>query len=105
MADVKDNNSSGVLTKERVKVKEPSTYKVLLLNDDYSTMDFVISVLENIFDKGPAEATRIMLAVHHQGRGLCGIYTKQIAEAKVDQVHKRAKNEGHPLKCIMEKNE
>lgn len=99
-------NSSGdvdTIIKEDIKVKKPSMYKVFMLNDDYSTMDFVIRMLESVFDKSPAESTKIMLSVHHKGRGLCGVYTKQIAEAKVDLVHANAKTEGHPLRCIMEK--
>ncbi|MCL4157375.1 UNVERIFIED_CONTAM: hypothetical protein GTU68_024904 [Idotea baltica] len=78
-------------------------YKVFMLNDDYSTMDFVIRMLESVFDKSPAEATKIMLSVHKQGRGMCGVYTKQIAEAKIDLVHQNGKIDGHPLKCVMEK--
>lgn len=97
--------SSGVdtLTKQNTKIKKPSMYKVFMLNDDYSTMDFVIRMLESVFDKSPAEATKIMLSVHKQGRGLCGVFTKQIAEAKIDLVHQNAKSDGHPLKCVMEK--
>ncbi|MEZ0328865.1 MAG: ATP-dependent Clp protease adapter ClpS [Dissulfuribacterales bacterium] len=84
------------------ELKEPSLYKVFLLNDDYTTMDFVVQVLMDIFDKSFEEATRIMLHVHHNGRGLAGVYTKEIAETKVHQVHTRAQANGFPLKAEME---
>ncbi len=77
-------------------------YRVIMLNDDYTTMDFVIAVLEAIFKKTPAEAVQIMLSVHNKGQGTCGVFTKEIAEAKIDLVHKRAQAEGHPLRCSME---
>ena len=93
---------SGVLEKERVKVKRPKQYKVILLNDDYTSMDFVVMVLETIFRKSPAEAVQIMLSVHHKGSGLCGIYPKEIAEAKVVAVHRKAKESGFPLKATIE---
>lgn len=89
-------------TKEKIKTKTPKSFKVILLNDDYTPMDFVVSILESIFQRSPAEAVRIMLQVHNQGAGLCGIYSRQIAETKVHQVHERAQAGGHPLKCIME---
>lgn len=100
----KEKHGSGVETIERdsVKTREPALYKVFLLNDDYTTMDFVVAVLESVFNKSPAEAVKIMLSVHHQGRGLCGIFTKQIAEAKLAAVHSKARAQGHPLKCVME---
>lgn len=88
--------------KEKSKTKTPKSYKVILLNDDYTPMDFVVSILESIFQKSPAEAVRVMLQVHTQGAGLCGIYALQIAETKVQQVHERALQQGHPLKCTME---
>ena len=99
-----EDQEYGVETIERddIEVKEPSLYKVLLINDDYTTMDFVVSVLETIFKKSPSEAVRIMLKVHNNGRGLCGIFPKQIAEAKIEIVHQRARTEGHPLRCEME---
>lgn len=89
-------------TKEKIRTKTPKSFKVILLNDDYTPMDFVVSILESIFQKSPAEAVRVMLQVHTQGAGLCGMYSKQIAETKVHQVHERAQSGGHPLKCIME---
>jgi ATP-dependent Clp protease adaptor protein ClpS len=84
------------------KTKEPALFKVFLLNDDYTTMDFVVSVLERIFKKNPSEAMHVMLAVHNQGQAVCGIYTREIAETKVEQVHQQARAEGHPLKCYIE---
>lgn len=83
---------------------EPPLYKVFLLNDDYTTMDFVVQVLMDIFDKSFEEATRIMLHVHHNGRGLAGIYPKEIAETKVHQVRVRAQANGFPLRAEMEKD-
>ena len=99
-----DQGDSGTQTvvRTRVKIKEPNLYKVILLNDDYTSMDFVVSVLETIFQKSPSEATRIMLEVHHKGAGMCGLYPKQIAEAKVLAVENRAKQEQFPLRCKME---
>jgi ATP-dependent Clp protease adaptor protein ClpS len=87
---------------DEVEVTEPKMFKVLLLNDDYTTMDFVVFILETVFSKSPAEAVNIMLTVHKQGRGLCGVYPRQIAEVKVEQVRIRAKEDNHPLRCIME---
>jgi ATP-dependent Clp protease adaptor protein ClpS len=89
-------------TKKKPKTIHPKMFRVILLNDDYTSMDFVVSVLETIFQKSPAEAVQIMLNVHHKGRGICGTYTKQIAETKILQVHDRAQSEGFPLRCIME---
>jgi len=85
------------------EVKSPSLYKVFLLNDDYTTMDFVVQVLEEIFHKPPAEATQIMLHVHKKGIGLCGVYTRDIAETKVTTVHELARRRDFPLMCMMEK--
>lgn len=90
--------------KEKIdkKIKEPSMYKVLLHNDDYTTMDFVVEVLIFIFHKTHEEATRIMLNVHEKGVGVCGIYTFEIAETKVETVHRLAQENEFPLKCSME---
>jgi ATP-dependent Clp protease adaptor protein ClpS len=87
------------------ETQEPPLYRVLLLNDDYTTMEFVVQVLMAVFGKGVAEATRIMLKVHHEGSGLCGVYPYEIAETKVDTVHRLASEYGFPLKCIMERDE
>jgi ATP-dependent Clp protease adaptor protein ClpS len=93
----------GLKGKERLKTKKPSLYKVFLLNDDYTTMDFVVFVLEKVFRKTPAEAVQIMLHVHKEGVGLAGVYTREIAETKIAEVHERARGNEFPLKCIMEK--
>jgi ATP-dependent Clp protease adaptor protein ClpS len=74
----------------------------MLLNDDYTSMEFVVFVLETVFMKSPSEAIQIMLQVHKSGRGVAGIFSKQIAEAKIDRVHSEARKEGFPLKCVME---
>ena len=95
-------SDSETIVEERVKVKKPKMFKVLLVNDDYTTMDFVVSILETVFRKSPAEAVRIMLQVHKRGAGLCGIYSRQIAEAKIQLVHEKARAEGYPLRCTME---
>jgi ATP-dependent Clp protease adaptor protein ClpS len=102
MTKRESGSGTETLSKERVKVKRPPMYRVILLNDDFTTMDFVVSVLENIFKKPPAEAVRIMMQVHKEGQGVCGLYPRQIAEAKIIQVHERAKSEGYPLRCTME---
>lgn len=102
-----DNNDSGpqtgITVKLRPKTKKPSLYKVLLLNDDYTPMDFVVQVLETFFNKTRDEATRIMLHVHKRGVGLCGVFTYEIAETKVMQVMDYARRNQHPLQCTMEK--
>ena len=87
---------------EQTQVKEPNKYKVLLLNDDYSTMDFVIEVLVNIFKKTNDEATQIMLIIHQKGKAVCGIYTHEIAATKVAQVRANARKAQFPLKAILE---
>ena len=83
----------------------PKEYKVLLLNDDYSTMDFVVDVLMTIFRKTYKQSEDIMLEVHKKGKGLCGIYSYEIAETKVAQVHKKARDKGYPLKAVIEESE
>jgi ATP-dependent Clp protease adaptor protein ClpS len=90
-------------TKPRTKTQKPSLYKVLLLNDDYTPMEFVIDVLERFFNKSHEDATRIMLHVHHKGVGICGVYTYEVAETKVAQVIEFARHNQHPLQCTMEK--
>ncbi len=96
------SRKESVSTKERIKTQEPPLYKVLLHNDDYTTMEFVVAILENVFKKSNAEATRIMLSVHHEGVGIAGVYTKEICETKVSIVHELAKNNNFPLRCSME---
>jgi ATP-dependent Clp protease adaptor protein ClpS len=91
------------LTRTETKTEKPSLYKVLLLNDDYTPMEFVIHVLERFFGKGREEATRIMLHVHQKGVGICGVYTFEVAETKVTQVMDFARGNQHPLQCTMEK--
>ncbi|GAB4279635.1 MAG: ATP-dependent Clp protease adapter ClpS [Candidatus Rifleibacteriota bacterium] len=93
----------GVMEKTRQKTARPSKYRVYLLNDDYTTMEFVVEVLESIFGKSKMEATQIMLHVHRNGKGLAGVYARDIAETKVAQVHTLARDNGFPLKCDMEK--
>ena len=93
----------GVATKVRPKTKKPSMYRVLLMNDDYTPMEFVISILIGIFNKSPEDATRIMLNVHQTGIGTCGVYTFEVAETKVAQVLDAAKRNQHPLQCTLEK--
>jgi len=90
-------------TQEKIKIQKPSMYKVIMHNDDYSTMDFVIIILIEIFQKDETNAYNIMMDIHQKGSGLCGIYSKEIAETKVTKVHKRAQNEGFPLRCSFEK--
>ncbi len=89
-------------TDTQIEVEEPKKYKVLLLNDDFSTMDFVIDILKKVFRKSENESANIMLMVHNNGKALCGIYTYEIAKTKVAQVKHNAKKAGFPLKAVME---
>ena len=98
--DVPDH---GVAVKTRVNTKKPSMYKVLMLNDDYTPMEFVIQVLESFYNKAHEEATQIMLHVHQNGVGTCGVYTYEIAETKVNQTMDLAQQHEHPLQCTIEK--
>ena len=93
-----------VLDAERTRLEPPRLYKVLLLNDDYTPLDFVILVLQRFFSMDPERATQIMLKVHNEGRGLCGVYPRDIAATKVDQVSAFAQQHQHPLACVMEEN-
>ena len=107
--DENDNNinndlDKGVLLETKPKTKKPSMYNVLLLNDDYTPMEFVVLVLESVFNKKQEEATQIMLHVHKNGIGVCGIFTYEVAEAKCKIVIDLAKKNEHPLQCTMEKN-
>ncbi len=93
----------GVLTRTRLATKKPAMYRVLLLNDDFTPMDFVVHVLERFFSKTREEATDIMLQVHRKGVGVCGVYTYEVAETKVNQVMDFARKNEHPLQCTLEK--
>jgi ATP-dependent Clp protease adaptor protein ClpS len=103
MSQYDPNLEERVDSKTDIEVDEPPMYKVLLLNDDYTTMDFVVEVLVYVFQKPPEEATLIMLNVHRKGVGVCGIYPFEIAETKVNLVENLARENGFPLKCIMER--
>ena len=105
MSDETDNNYDDNLTVQeaRPKLKRPPLYKVVLLNDDYTPMDFVVHILESFFLIDRENATRIMLEVHTKGKGVCGIFTHEIAETKVSQVNDYARENNHPLLCTVEK--
>ncbi len=94
---------TAVITRTKPKTKKPSLYRVLILNDDYTPMEFVVHVLERFFQKDREAATRIMLHVHNHGVGECGVYTYEVAETKVTQVMDFARQHQHPLQCVMEK--
>ncbi|MFV2093309.1 MAG: ATP-dependent Clp protease adapter ClpS [Hyphomicrobiales bacterium] len=102
--DKSSDDDTIVVTKPRTRTKKPSMYKVLLLNDDYTPMEFVIHVLQNVFNKGADEATMIMLHVHQRGVGVCGVFSYEVAETKVTQVMNFARSHQHPLQCTMEKD-
>jgi ATP-dependent Clp protease adaptor protein ClpS len=102
MADEERRPGGEVLDKTRPKTKKPALYKVILHNDDYTTMEFVVEVLESIFNKSPAEAHRIMMQVHTQGLGVCGAYPFEVAETKVALVHDQARQRGFPLRASLE---
>jgi ATP-dependent Clp protease adaptor protein ClpS len=95
--------ATSVITKVKPKTKRPNLYRVLILNDDYTPMEFVVHVLEKFFQKDVEAATKIMLHVHHHGIGECGVFTYEIAETKVTQVMDFARKHQHPLQCVMEK--
>jgi len=99
-----EGTATGVVIKAKPKTKKPSMYKVLMLNDDYTPMEFVVHVLERFFSKSREEATRIMLHVHRRGVGLCGVFTYEVAETKVTQVMDFARQNQHPLQCTLEKD-
>ena len=96
--------TTGVIVKAKPKTKKPSMYKVLMLNDDYTPMEFVVHILERFFNKNREEATRIMLHVHRRGVGVCGVFTYEVAETKVTQVMDFARQHQHPLQCTLEKD-
>ena len=112
MADNDDDNNSvgddggsdaGVVVRTKPKTKKPAMYKVIMLNDDYTPMEFVILVLERFFNKTSEEATQIMMHVHQKGVGVCGVFTYEVAETKVQQVMDLARQHQHPLQCTLEK--
>jgi ATP-dependent Clp protease adaptor protein ClpS len=109
MSDVEKRNggagpATGVIVKAKPKTKKPAMYKVLMLNDDYTPMEFVVHILERFFNKNREEATRIMLHVHRRGVGICGVYTYEVAEATVTPVMDFARQHQHPLQCTLEKD-
>ena len=97
------DDQAGIATKTRTKPKKPSQYKVLLLNDDYTPMEFVVMVLKRFFSMDLEQATRVMLHVHQKGVGVCGIFSYEVAETKVNQVMDFARENQHPLQCTLEK--
>jgi ATP-dependent Clp protease adaptor protein ClpS len=103
MAGERPKTERSIIEKTRTEQREPELFQVVLLNDDYTTMEFVVQVLESVFNKGPAEAFRIMMMVHTQGQGLCGVYPWDIAETKVSTVHELARDAGFPLRALIEK--
>jgi len=102
--DGRGRTEIGVVTKTKPKTQKPPMYKVLLLNDDYTPMEFVVHVLERFFNKPREEATQIMLHVHQKGVGICGVFTYEVAETKVTQVVDFARQNQHPLQCTMERD-
>ena len=102
MGDTDRRTDGQLLERTRQETKKPELFKVLLLNDDYTTMEFVVEILEGVFHKQPAEAYRIMMAVHTQGQGLCGVYPFEVAETKVATVVDLARGNGFPLRAAME---
>jgi ATP-dependent Clp protease adaptor protein ClpS len=107
MADKDDGSPGtpgvGIATRTRAKAKKPSMYKVLLLNDDYTPMEFVVMVLQRFFNMDIEQATQVMLHVHQQGVGVCGVFSYEVAETKVNQVMDAARQSQHPLQCTLEK--
>ncbi|MBF91230.1 MAG: ATP-dependent Clp protease adapter ClpS [Rickettsiales bacterium] len=102
MSSSLNNSNTTVETKTKTKLQKPKLYKVILLNDDYTPMEYVVKLLKAVFKKSESEAVSIMLMVHEKGSGVCGVFTKEIAETKVKTVINMAKKDQHPLKCIME---
>ncbi len=98
----KDSSGSIVLERQSAQVKPPPMYQVILLNDDYTPMEFVVVVLQKIFGKTQEEAMKIMLTVHHHGRGTCGVYPQDVAATRIQQVLQFARSRQHPLQCVME---
>jgi ATP-dependent Clp protease adaptor protein ClpS len=98
----RDSGGSVVAERKVARTKPPSLYQVVMLNDDYTPMEFVVMVLQTFFQRDADTATHIMLKIHHEGRGICGVYPKDVAATKVELVLTAARREGHPLQCIME---
>ena len=101
--DNQSNTNTNLLTKEKVILQKPNLYKVILLNDDYTPMEYVVGLLKSVFKKTQNQAVNIMLTVHKKGSGVCGVYTLEIAETKLKNVMDMAKSDQHPLQCILEK--
>ena len=97
-----NRDDTQILSRNEEELKEPGEYMVVLLNDNYTTRDFVVEILKFVFHKNSEEATRIMLNVHHKGRGIVGVYTWDIAQTKANQVHSIARQYDYPLKCVVE---
>ncbi len=102
MADWKSDSDSEVVTRQKSKTRKPKMYKVILHNDDYTSMEFVVDILETLFHKPPVVAAQIMLKIHKEGSGVAGVFTRDVAESKVQQVEDRAVDYGYPLLCTME---
>lgn len=102
MATQLENQRLTVVERESARVAPPPMYQVVLLNDDYTPMEFVVHVIKKVFGKPEEEAARIMLKVHHEGRGVCGVYTRDIAATRVERVRRLAHASQHPLQCVME---
>ncbi len=98
----REDSDTDVITRTKTQTKKPTLYKVLLLNDDYTPQEFVVYVLESVFNKSHEDATTIMLHVHTKGVGVCGVYTFEVAETKMKQVMDLARENGHPLQCAIE---
>lgn len=98
-------HDTAVITEEKVRTRRPNRYAVVLLNDDYTPMEFVVWLLQTVFHKPHGEATRLMLDVHNKGRGVCGVYTLDVAQTKVDRVHAIARQHEHPLQAVIEAEE
>ena len=102
MPEYVPQSGGAALAETKEQVRRPPMFRVLMHNDDYTTMDFVVAVLCSVFTKPVEEAVRIMLQIHHAGLGMCGVYTQEIAETKIEQVHALARDNGFPLLCTME---
>lgn len=102
MSSTTDTQHDLVVEKEAARTAPPPMYQVVLLNDDYTPMEFVVKVLQKFFRKNQEEATQIMLQVHHEGRGVCGVYPRDVAATRISQVAQYARERQHPLQCVME---